>query len=119
MVTITVYHSVPINPPTMQTNDATGIYWHTGGKVHYARLNGEVVATGGENPTRYYDWDDDASGTPYANEVDKGVGGVGAQHHTLTGLAAGTRHWFRFRGVNSGGTGNGADPCRGGSRLHH
>jgi len=86
-----------INPPTVTTQDADGVTTTT------ATLHGNVTDTGGENPTRYFDWDTD-SGEPYANTEDCGVGGTGAYEKEITGLTPGQTYYFRARAGNSGGT---------------
>lgn len=90
------------DPPTVSTVAADNIGQTT------ANPKGNVTATGGENPTRYIDYDID-SGAPYANSKNCGVGGVGVYNSNLIGLIPGKKYYYRARAVNSGGTGTGAE----------
>jgi hypothetical protein len=88
--------------PTVTTNAATSVEETT------ATLNATVDSTGGENPSRMFDWDT-GTGEPYANEENVGIGGVGTYYKDLTTLSPGTKYYFRARAVNSGGTGTGSE----------
>lgn len=92
----------PISAPTVSTVAADNVEQTT------ANPKGNVTATGGENPTRYIDYDTD-SGAPYANSKDCGVGGIGVYNSNLTDLIPGTKYYYRARAVNSGGTGTGSE----------
>lgn len=86
--------------PSVTTNDATSVGETT------ATLNGNVTDTGGENPTRYFEY---GKTTGYElGSINKGTGGVGAYSHNLTGLDADTTYYYRSKVTNSAGTGLGA-----------
>jgi hypothetical protein len=67
-----------------------------------ATLNGTVTDTGGEDPTRYFQYG--KSGSYELGDINKGAGGVGAFSHGLSGLDSGTLYYFRVKLVNGGGT---------------
>ncbi len=86
--------------PTMATSDASSV------TVSAARLNGSVSDIGYATTTRYFEY---GKTTSYElGTIDKGVGGVGSYYHDLSGLDAGTMYYYRAKGVNSAGTGYGA-----------
>jgi hypothetical protein len=88
-----------IAPAVIKTNNASDILYST------ATLNGEVVVTNGESPTRYFEF----GLTPaYGTVIDKGIGGVGVFSNNLTGLEMGTIYYYRAYGINAEGTGYGA-----------
>ncbi|GAI90791.1 unnamed protein product, partial [marine sediment metagenome] len=45
----------------------------------------------------------------FGGEEDCGVGGIGLYEKAISGLTPDTKHYFRARGVNSGGTGVGVE----------
>ena len=86
--------------PSVTTNNASGGGGTTG------TLNGDITATGGENPVRWFEY---GKTTAYElGTINKGTGGVGAYSHPLTGLDPNQIYYFRAYGINSGGRGNGA-----------
>jgi hypothetical protein len=87
-----------IASPVVKTNVPTDISYST------ASLNGEVIVTNGEDPVRYFEY----GTTPgYGTVLNKGVGGVGAYSHDLTGLEFDTTYYYRAYAINSEGTGYG------------
>jgi len=98
------YTPAPIDPPTVTTQDATGIH------PTIATVHGTITATGGENcGERGFDWDYD-SGAPYANSwTETDSYGIGAFSHEFTGFTAGQIIYFRAKAQNSGGWGYGGE----------
>lgn len=77
-----------------------------------ATLNGNVVETGGENPTVTVYWGDNDGGTTPASWDNSSAPtspsqpqGVAAFYKDVTGLAENTLIYFKARAVNTGGTG--------------
>jgi len=94
-----------IVPPTVTVSAATSVTNTT------ARLNGNVVDTGGANPTVTVYWGDNDGGTTPANWDNNSVPtspsqpqGVAAFYKDVTGLAEDTLIYFKARAVNSAGT---------------
>jgi len=72
-----------------------------------ATLNGNVTATGGENPSqRVLEWG--TSSGNYTNSYDVGSGGIGGFSYAIT-LTPGTIYYYRAKVYNSGGWGYGAE----------
>ena len=72
-----------------------------------ARLNGEVLSTGGENPGVHFVWGPTDGGTTVGNwyrEVVLGPTPKGPVHVDLPGLTAETPYYYRLFVVNSAGT---------------
>ncbi len=91
-----------VTAPTVSTLSATSVEETT------ANPRGQVTATGGENPTRYIEYDID-SGAPYAYSDNAGVGGTGIYNSDLTGLTPGEKYYYRAKAGNSGGTAYGSE----------
>jgi hypothetical protein len=98
-----------IAAPTLHTDVATNVLATT------ATLNGEITATGGENPTVTMFWGDNDGGTTPAswdfNSAPTSPAqpqGVAAFYKDVTGLSHGTLYYFSANGTNSGGTGWGS-----------
>ena len=73
-----------------------------------ARLNSEVTATGGANPTVHIYWGTTDGGTTpagWAHDVNLGVTPAGASYTDISGLAGNTTYYYRSYAVNSGGGG--------------
>jgi hypothetical protein len=71
-----------------------------------ARLNGEVTATGGENPTVHICWGPTDNGTApanWANDINLGAKGLGTFYQDITGLNPSTTYYYRCYVTNSGG----------------
>jgi hypothetical protein len=69
-----------------------------------AKLNGEIISTGGEDPTIHIYWGDNDGGTNPANwdnDVNLGIKTVGTFSTDLTGLASNTRYYYRCYAINS------------------
>lgn len=99
-------YTLPISAPTIHTDDATPIEAAT------ARLNGEITATGGEDPTVTVYWgDNDGETTPgnwdFSSAPTSPVQpqGVALFYKDVNSLSAGTLYYFSAKGTNSGGTG--------------
>jgi len=91
--------------PTVTMSAATSITNTT------ARLNGNVVDTGGENPTVTVYWGDNDGGTTPASWDNNSAPtspsqpqGVAAFYKDVTGLAENTVIYCKARAVNTGGT---------------
>jgi hypothetical protein len=98
------YTSVTV--PTVVTSAATNVEATT------ATLNGNVTATGGENPTVTVYWGDNDGGTTPANWDFNSVPtspaqpqGVASFYKNVTSLSPGILYFFNAKGTNSGGTG--------------
>lgn len=83
--------------PTVTTSAATSVGQYS------AVLNGNVTATGEENPTRYFFT---STNTQIAN---LGTGGVAAFNYTWNGLSPNTSYTFYASATNSVGTGSGSN----------
>jgi len=73
-----------------------------------ARLNGEIVDTGGENPTVHICWgtaDGATTQASWQNDAPLGVLGTGAFYKDISGLTPGTQYYYRCYATNSAGTG--------------
>ena len=95
------FHYVPpaVVAPTVVTNDASLV------SSNSARLNGELTATGGEDPSISFVWGDDDAGTgSWDHTLTVGVQGTGAFYEDISALATSTTYYFRARAVNGGGT---------------
>jgi len=93
------FTTLAYDPPTVSTNDA-GYITQTAATIY-----GYISATGGENPTRYFEY---GKTTGYElGSIDKGVGGVGWVSHDLSSLDTETLYYYRAYATNSGGTGYG------------
>ncbi|MDZ4385407.1 MAG: fibronectin type III domain-containing protein, partial [Candidatus Moranbacteria bacterium] len=69
--------------------------------------NGNVTATGGENPERFIEWG--AASGVYTESCTAGTGGVGAYSCELTGLAPETTYYYRAKVENSTDTAYGTE----------
>jgi hypothetical protein len=72
-----------------------------------ARLNGEITATGGENPMVIIYWGDDDGGTdPYIwdHSVNLGTKGAGAFYIDVSNLTPNTPYYYRCYASNSAGS---------------
>jgi len=71
-----------------------------------ARLNGEVTATGGENPTVHVYWGDndgDVTSANWDNDVNLGALPAGTFNSDLSGLTPGKTYYYRCYASNSAG----------------
>lgn len=92
-----------VSAPTVVTNAASSVEETT------ATLSGNITATGGENCTRWFEWDT-LSGAPYSdNWSDAGTHGVGNYTHGITGLDKGEGYYYRASANNSAGWGYGSE----------
>jgi len=94
-----------VAPPTITTSVATNIEATT------ATLNGNVVATGGDNPTVTVYWGDNDGGEIEGNwdynsapTSPSQPQGVATFYKNATSLLTGTTIYFNAKGTNSGGT---------------
>ncbi|MGW8184632.1 MAG: Ig-like domain-containing protein [Candidatus Moraniibacteriota bacterium] len=87
------FQTAPMTASLVTTNAITSI------AVISAIGNGDVINTGGENPTREIQWGT-ASGT-YTNSCSAGVGGVGVYSCSMTGLSLNTTYYVRAKATNS------------------
>lgn len=92
--------------PTVTVSAATSVTNTT------ARLNGNLVDTGGENPTVTVYWGDNDGGTTPASWDNSSAPtspsqpqGVAAFYKDVTGLAENTLIYFKAKATNTGGTG--------------
>ena len=91
-----------IQPPSVTTNDATGVEETT------ARMNGYLDDDGGEACDCYIQWDND--GAPYANENSCGSKTSGQSfYYDASGLTKGDLYYFRAKATNSKGTDYGVE----------
>jgi hypothetical protein len=95
--------------PTVTTSAASGV------TSANATLNGDVTATGGENPTVTVYWGTSDGGTNPASWSNNSSPtspsqpqGVAAFTKSLTSLSPNTLYYFSAEGTNSGGTGWGS-----------
>jgi len=73
-----------------------------------ARLNDEIIDTGGENPTVHICWgtaDGATTQASWQNDAPLGVQGTGAFNKDISGLTPGTQYYYRCYATNSAGTG--------------
>ncbi|MBW2624078.1 MAG: hypothetical protein JRD68_14315, partial [Deltaproteobacteria bacterium] len=69
-----------------------------------ARLNGAVVATGGEDPTVHIYWGDNDGGTTagnWDNDVNLGVKSLSTFYTDISSLTSGNTYYYRCYGSNS------------------
>ncbi len=92
--------------PTVTTSAATNIADTT------VTLNGNITATGGENPNVYFSWGDNDGGTNPATWDNSHLAdtpaqpqGTGVCSYNVTGLSPNTLYYFTVNATNSGGTG--------------
>lgn len=95
-----------ITVPVVTTSAATNV------AVTTATLNGNVTATGGENPTVTVYWGTSDGGANPASWSDNSTPtspsqpqGVAAFYKNTTGLTKGTTYYFTAKATNSAGTG--------------
>ena len=72
-----------------------------------ARLNGEITATGGENPTVHIYWGPTDGGTTagsWAHDENLGAKVAETFYTDISGLTASTPYYYRCYAVNSGGS---------------
>jgi uncharacterized repeat protein (TIGR01451 family) len=70
------------------------------------RLNGEIVATGGEDPIVHICWgstDGNATLDNWANDIDLGIKGLGTFYQDIVGLNPSTAYYYRCYATNSAG----------------
>jgi len=107
---IKIYES-PVVLPTVVTNPAS----NCAADGLSVQLNGNVTATGGDNPTRGFRWGN-AMGGPYPNTwTDAGTHGVGVYSHTIA-ILCDTTYYYTAVATNCRGTSYGAEqsfscPC--------
>jgi len=101
-----LYTGVPATAPTLTISAASSI------TTTSATLNGDVTATGGENPTVTVYWGDNdglqVAGNWDNNSAPTNPGqpqGVAAFTKDVTALTPGTTYYFSAKATNSGGTG--------------
>jgi hypothetical protein len=73
-----------------------------------ATLNGNITATGGENPYFAFEWGT-VSGVYTANSTWIGPAGVGAVQWLASPLNAGALYYYRFKAKNTAGIGYGTE----------
>jgi hypothetical protein len=91
----------PVSAPTITNSTGASSIATTS-----AHLNGELTATGGENPTVHLYWGTaDGATTPgnWAHDVNLGVLPAGTFSTNLTGLTGSTTYYYRAYAVNSAG----------------
>ncbi|MGW8185212.1 MAG: Ig-like domain-containing protein [Candidatus Moraniibacteriota bacterium] len=94
------FQTSPLSIPVVTTGAVTSVAGIA------ATGNGDVVSTGGENPTsREIEWGT-VSGT-YTNSCDAGTGASGAYTCSMTGLSLDTTYYVRAKATNSIGVGYG------------
>ena len=103
---LVVTYTVPLAAPTVTTSAATAIEATT------ATLDGNVTATGGENPTVTVYWGDNDGGQVAGNWDNNSIPtspaqpqGVAAFYKDVTSLSPDTLYYFSAKGTNSAGTG--------------
>jgi hypothetical protein len=92
-----VSFSASIAVPTVTTSAVSGI------SITTAIGNGNIAATGGENPTRYIEWGT-SPGIYTMGSCNAGIGGTGAYSCNITGLSSDVTYYVRAKAVNSAGT---------------
>jgi hypothetical protein len=71
-----------------------------------ARLNGNLISTGGENPTVHIYWGDNDGGTTagsWDTDVSLGTRAAGTFYTDISSLSNGTTYYYRCYATNSGG----------------
>ena len=90
----------PVAPAVTDSTGASNI------TTTAARLNGELTATGNENPTVHVYWGPADGGTIVANwahDLNLGVKGAGVFYTDITGLTAGATYYYLCMAQNSDG----------------
>jgi serine protease len=91
-----------VSPPTVTNYIGASDITYSG-----ARLNGQVTATGGENPTVHIYWGDNNGGTTpgnWDNDVNLGTKSVGAFYTDIISLSPNTTYYYRCSATNASGT---------------
>ena len=98
--------SALVGPPIIATLPSTSI------TTTSSTISGNLFSyDGGDQPnvTLYYgDEDNGTNDSAWDNSVVIGSKGIGTFTHNLTGFTPGTRYFYRFKAVNSGGTAHSA-----------
>jgi uncharacterized protein (TIGR02145 family) len=95
-----IYDGTAVASSSVSTNAVTNITTTT------AQGNGNITATGGENPTRYIEWG--TTNGSYTHSCTAGTGGTGAYSCNLTNLTPNTTYYVRAYATNSAGTSYGS-----------
>ncbi|MFA5993487.1 MAG: hypothetical protein WC823_00845, partial [Parcubacteria group bacterium] len=91
----------PLSIPTVTTQATTSI------TMIVAVGNGNVTATGNENPTRFMEWG--TTTNTYTSSCSAGTGSTGAYSCNLTSLTPDTTYYVRAKATNSAGTSYGTE----------
>ena len=95
------YSYSPVTAPSITLSPATSVVGTT------ATINGDVVATGNEDPIVTVYWgtaDHPGTATGWDHSSILGSQGVAAFYKDLTSLTAGTKYYFTASAINSAGT---------------
>jgi transcriptional regulator CtsR len=93
-------------PPAVTTPTITDSTGASNIATTTARLDGELTATGNENPTVHVYWGPADGGTTAANwahDLNLGAKGASFFYTDITGLTAGTTYYYSCMAQNSGG----------------
>ncbi|MGD0354778.1 MAG: fibronectin type III domain-containing protein [Dehalococcoidia bacterium] len=93
-------------PPAVTTPTITDSTGASNITATAARLDGELTATGNENPTVHVYWGPADGGTTAANwahDLNLGAKGASFFYTDITGLTAGTTYYYSCMAQNSGG----------------
>ena len=98
-VTVIRLAAPPTTPPTVTNSTGASDITSTS-----AKLNGEVTATGGEDPTVHIYWGDNDGGTgTWDHDVNLGTKGIGTFSTDIFNLSSGTTYYYRCYATNSAG----------------
>ncbi len=90
-----------VSAPTVDNNGGASSI-----TTNSARLNGNLTANGGENPTVHIYWGDndgDTNSTAWDNDVNLGALAVGTFYTDISSLSPNTQYFYRSYATNSGG----------------